>query len=485
MDSTDKAPDPTQGRIPDLIKIGEIPSSYGQTLYTDIVDPVTINDGRCRFTLSRVAGFLHSNSKITLAITPSNTADAAFFPLNVGVSQLIKSATLTIGNKTVCSVDDYANFHAYQSLFISPENNKEREQFLSQRAMAFKVAYDSRSVAGAVPADTPPNSGQVLMLDQGRDITYATNGTKSQSILPFQEMDASTAQLIEDTPTYSVYLSDLFPFLRFNQLPMFMIDDEVHIDLVFADQTTSLSGGTQNNRCCVTKGAGQGAKPVTINQSEVKLVYDSILYDGEVMDKYRQQNPTLSFQYVDYRLAKRTGTQAAFSQLTFPVGGNGRLCSKVIFSLQNNANFVAESLLHGISTASAPNKASLSVVNLRYNNQFEFSEDLQNPAQLFSTTQAAEGKLPMTQRDMYQRNGVSSLSDEPFEGSDLAKAVEGLGGNGQFVALRPNRAERINNQGIDLVLGTGLDAGTYTLRVYLELLKVATLKDGAFDCYFA
>ena len=46
------------------------------------------------------------------------------------------------------------------------------------------------------------------------------------------------------------------------------------------------------------------------------------------------QNPKLTFQYADYRLAKRTGKQddgadpkcgMTFADLTFPIGGNGRL----------------------------------------------------------------------------------------------------------------------------------------------------------------
>ena len=41
MDDTKVAP-VTESRIPDLIKIGAIPSSYGQMLHTDVIDPVTL-----------------------------------------------------------------------------------------------------------------------------------------------------------------------------------------------------------------------------------------------------------------------------------------------------------------------------------------------------------------------------------------------------------------------------------------------------------
>ena len=125
-DMKDDSPDVSSDRIPNLMKIGEIPTEYGQTLSTDIIDPVTFNQNRCRFTLSRVAGFLHSNSKVTLSVTPLTNVDAlpSYYPVNIGVSQLLRSAELRIGNKSVCQVDDYSSFHAYASLFESNEQQR-------------------------------------------------------------------------------------------------------------------------------------------------------------------------------------------------------------------------------------------------------------------------------------------------------------------------------------------------------------------------
>ena len=143
-------------RIPSLIQIGAIPSSYGQMLHTDVIDPVTFNDNRCRFTLQRVAGFLHSDSKVTLAVTP-NTTTGAYYPLNIGVSNLIQSAQLSIGNQVISAIDDYSHFHQYQSQFITNENNKERELYLSQRCINHQAVYDDRT---ANTTDKPPNSAK-------------------------------------------------------------------------------------------------------------------------------------------------------------------------------------------------------------------------------------------------------------------------------------------------------------------------------------
>ena len=476
-------------KIPDLIKIGAIPSEYGQMLHTDIIDPVTFSQDRVRFTLQRVAGFLHSNSKVTLAVTP-NTTTSAFYPVNIGISNLVQSARLSVGNKTVCEIDDYTHFHQYQSMFISNEDNKEREQFLSQRCINHQPIYDDR-VANVT--DKPPNSAKKVGLDVGRNPVVASGGgVGAFQLLPFMKHDATSAQTTADAPVYSVYLSDLFPFLKFNQLPMFMLNEEVHIDITFTPQTSSLAGAGLSRRMCID--ATEGATPAntqisySVNQDEVKLIYDSITYDGDIMDRYAQQNPKLTFQYVDYRLAKRTGNQAAFADLTFPVGGNGRLVSKVILGLQKNENFTPVSLCNGVvaKDAAGTTAANSLSLNLLYNDLFEFNNDRSNSALLFHTTQSAEGKVPMVTRDEYQTTPTSALTSETFEGHAQNSGTAGLGGVFRWTAIRPNKGQRVNNKGVDLVYKCpGLPAETYTLRVYLELLKVATIENGVFNCYFA
>jgi len=479
----DSKADVSSDRIPDLIKVGAIPSSYGQSLHTDVIDATTFSQSRVRFTLQRVAGFLHSNSKVTLAVTP-NTTTTAFYPLNIGVSNLVKSAALRIGNQTVCEIDDYDQFHAYQSMFISNEDNKEREQFLSQRCIAHKPVYDDRT---ADVTDKPPNSAKKVGLDVGRNPTVpAAGGAGTFQLLPFQLHSAASAQTISDAPVYSVYLSDLFPFMKFNQLPLFMIDQEVHIDIEFQPTTSSLSAAGLSRRMCVANSdAGDNDVEYLINQDEVKLIYDSISFDGEVMEKYRAQNKSLTFQYVDYRLAKRTGDEAAFTDLTFQLGGNGRLVSKVVMGLQRNSNFTPVSLLNGVGAKDVPAAQSLSV-NLLYNDLYEFNVDRKNPALLFHTTQHAEGKVPMVTRDEYQTSGVTALTAETMEGHVQSSGDDGVGGLFRWTAIRPNKGQRVNNKGMDLTYkATGLAADTYTLRVYLEMLKVAKIENGQFSCYFA
>jgi len=472
--------DVTEDRIPDLMKIGQIPTSYGQQLYTDVIDPVTFNQNRVRFTLQRVSGFLHSNSKVTLGVVPL-TNDKAYYPVHIGVANLIKSATLLVGNKTICAIEDFSEYHAYQSMFISNENNKERELYLSQRCMNHGTQY-TNFINSSTAA--PNNAGPKIFLDVGRNASVNASGVASYELLPHMFNDGSSTQTIADAPVYSVYLSDLFPFLKTNQLPAFMINEEIHIDIEFQPKTTTLSGALQTKRLCVDQGDDDTVE-YSINEDEVKLVYDSIVYDGNIMAQYAEQNPRLVFQYEDYRLAKRTGTQTAFTNLTFSVGGNGRLVSKVFFGLQDHSDFVAKSLLGG-SKAVAPDTAETLTVNLLYNDRYLFSVDRSNPAQLFQTTAHAEGQIPMIARDEWIEAPVDVLTADTLQGHEQNGTIDGLAANFRWTALRLNRGERINNKGIDLIYkNSNPAASTYTLRVWLEMLKVAVIERGEMSCYFA
>jgi len=490
MDAMTSSDDVTETQIPDLMKIGQIPTTFGQTLTTDVIDPVTFNQRRVRFTLSRVAGFLHSNSKITLAVTPLTNA-RAFYPLNIGVSSLIKTAQLMVGNKQICAIEDYGEFHAYQSMFISNENNKEREQFLSQRAINHGPVYEDDFFGAG--ADQTPNSASQYGIELGKNPLTTDGSDHPMQLLPFQIHDATSAATIAEAPVYSVYLSDLFPFLKTNQLPAFMIDEEIHIDITFQDEVSVLAGASNSVRMCCDN---TGTRDVSyqINESEVKLIYDSITYDGEIMRQYAEQNPKLVFQYEDYRLAKRTGAQTAFADLTFQLGGNGRLVSKVIYGVQPDANKDSRSMLNGYVAACPEDNGDLMVTNLLYNDRFLFSVDRSNDAQLFQTTAHAEGGIPMISKDEYyntgsaapgQANSRTGLTQATFEGHQQRLVTPGLGGRFRWTAFRLNRGERVNNKGIDLTFKTVLPAGNYTLRAYLELLKVATIEGGKMDCYFA
>ena len=116
-------------QIPDLIKIGAVPSDMEVDVDTDILDPVIVNNGFCRFTLLK-KGFMNSFSKITLGLNTFSTHTDNTLPTNVGVGALIERATLKVGAVTVSQTEDFGHFYGYKSMFIDQSTMKEREQVL-------------------------------------------------------------------------------------------------------------------------------------------------------------------------------------------------------------------------------------------------------------------------------------------------------------------------------------------------------------------
>ena len=110
------------------------------------------------------------------------------------------------------------------------------------------------------------------------------------------------------------------------------------------------------------------------------------------MESYQRQNPALSFAYVDYRLAKRTVTEASAQNLILNIGGAGRICNKVFQMVEKNTDLGDTSIL-GNFTSTGPNASLLLedtssvngslIYNLRYNDNFLFPVDVDNSARHF------------------------------------------------------------------------------------------------------
>jgi hypothetical protein len=231
--------------VPDLMRIGSIPSDLLQDVETDVLDPVVFSQSFCRFTLQN-KGFLHSMSRLTFsldapAISASN--ENATYPANIGINSLIDRATLKVGGKTICEIEDWNKYMCYKSQFISNETNKERESVLTGRIInhGFSYADDSDTSAngyhldnGTFPvgrAGAIQTLGAEFLPTATSSASFVNNGARC--VFPNDNI------LLKNTPVFQVALSDLFPFLRFNQLPLYMMKEEVSIELVFSPKTGS------------------------------------------------------------------------------------------------------------------------------------------------------------------------------------------------------------------------------------------------------
>jgi hypothetical protein len=489
------------GGIPDLMKIGTIPVNTVQEVETSILEPVVKSDEFVRFVFQN-KGLLHSHSKVEIGLE-NGTVDA-ILPLNVGAYGLISRVALKVGNQTLCEIDDFANYYAYRSLFVSNENQKEREQMTTGRCISHSFGYKDRgSVNGGSESDTQSDG---LVIDNGRDALIPPGGatpwtnagfngaggllTGTANYLPRQWQNVKQ-DVATDRNLYQLSLSELCPFLRHNQLPLYLMKEQVSLELHF---TPVGSTALHTGRVSIQKGA-TNTTAFAIDINKVRLISDHIFYPQELMIQYAKANSVLNFTYADYRLSKYSRSKAELEvQGIRNVGGAGRIVNKIIWGVQNevkgtglcnNYSAIAPTVDYASGAASKNDTATF---NIKYNDKFEFPIDVVNPARHFHNVNQAEGMVPFVNRQEYCSEGTS-LSTRTFDLTSIdssADAALGLAGSFFWCSQRLTSQERINSRGIELYFKfSGIDAANYTQRVYLEVMRTATLQNGYTECYYA
>lgn len=476
---------PSAGQVPDLMRIGPAQINTQMDVETDILEPVVFNEHFTRFRLQN-KGILHSNSKLTFSVdVATHTAGVCSFPLNVGVHALIDRCVLKAGNKTICETSDFAHYASYQSTFINPQHNKQREALTTGRMMCRKWDYTTDSDVSA----------EKYTLDFGNEINKRglTAGAFTNDLPRFCVMErggGDSKNGDKTSPVFQIAINDLFPFLKMNQLPLYMFKEDIDLELHYTP--AHKRGTTKTDHTTNFK----------IDQSDVSMIADYIYYPQEMMDAYANANSEMSFTYVDYRLNKRTITAVKDTSQSViqNVGGAGRVVNKLFYSLSADKAAGAAELLpfnvyvsQGVEvdranvTASARGVGTLSH-NIRYNDNYLYPIDIDNRARLFSNLAQAHGSNPFISKDEYSGE-FDLITAELVQGRSLKPAADT---KFTFVEDRLNRNERINSRGIEvyetwgqLPVNTDDSDLNYTWRVWLEIVKMASLSNGVLTPVFA
>lgn len=489
---------PQASQIPDLVKIGSVAVDTAINVQTDILDPVIFSEREARFVLDN-KGILHSNSRITFSTDGDVNASGnarAFFPAGVGIHSLIQRAALRVGTKTVCEIEDYAHFSAYETTFLPPDAIKEREGVMSGRMMAIAPTLQERSASFASASNSASiteslTEAKSIQVDNGTCPTLQSGTSEYWKPINNASVPDATRVIFDyqkesNKPTYSIMLADLFPFLKTNQLPLFMMQEQVSIHLTF----TPRQSGTDSLRVSSTGGADL-TKDCTLSRTDCQMISDYIFYPQELMEQYRQANANMQFSYVDYQFVKRTVSATEFSSgLIQNVGGAGRVVNKVFVAAQQTDNknggllnnYVAEGpAISGTSTGSVKN-------NLKYNDNFLYPIDVVNDARHYHNVFHSEGRVPYISRDLYRGEGQLATNNVDTPGAiefEDFPADSDLRQKFFYTAYRLNKGERVNSRGIELYDTRTTMGGSSTLRCWLQVMKVAQLKDGMFSMGFA
>ena len=445
---------------PALLNIKSMPVNSALQFSTDVLDPVIFSQDFCRFELNP-KGFLHPNSQITIQMKSNGVAGDNFPFVNVGLYSMVQRAVLkTADGTTLCSTEDLPWLMACKSQFVTGSSNLEREQFKTGRGMAYEQVFDDESGKSATTYGLANGLEYNTLADGVVKAGYKQGLNVQQHLRNSQES------------TFSLSLNDLFPYLKSgNQLPLFMMP-RVQLELYWTSDASK-------SRC---------VSPTTGSSFEIKQTQffaDYLFYDGEFMENYREKNPELSFTYIDYRLSKNSITQAQALNSVRNVGGNGMLVTKVFHGYEVNKANPDEDLL-GPYVAVAPEKVGATAQrgdltqNLFFNNEFLYPQNVTNSAVHYHHLISAEGAPAYVSRAAYSGEGEGITTD------DLA----GLGQDGELLGqnfwqgFKLIGNDRLDSKGIDLHAKIDI-SGDAVNRVWLEVLRYATLTNGKMNVFYA
>ncbi len=457
------------GAIPDFIKLGQIGTTGMMKIETDLLEPVVFNDpasnsvdGFVRFELQN-KGFLHSNSKLFVSYVPA----VARGGLNVctGVGQLIKKAVLKVGNQTLNEIQDWSFLHQLKSSLISGEVQREREQYTTGRCMDHQFLYTATG-----EANTNNNLAGRYGLCNGREYS---SGEAGLLMMPFAVMNNTSDALKAESPVYQIDLSDLFPFLKQHQLPLYMFKEAISIELTLHPSI--------NKRGFIANGQA-GSQALLIDRNEIKFCADYLYFgDGSEMADYAEKNKDLSFSFPDYRLASSSVDQASMRNIVRNVGMANRLVSRVLTCFNQSGQ--GETAMAGTGVSFGLDKSGTGVLggieyNLRYNDRFEFPTNVQNTARLFSLLTDAEGVPFITEQEYTGAGDI--LTDGTYEGR---AQDDGLESNFFFQSTRLTGG-RVGSRGIEVhIKATDMKDNVNVMRSFCEYLRIARLQDGFIEVY--
>jgi hypothetical protein len=229
--------------LPDLLRTNVLQRPETQSIDTSILRPVNFNQQGAKFVFEK-KGILDSNSHLQLklkvstvngAVPPDLNSFVAYLPTATGALSLIRRAYLTIGGRRVSNLDNVGHYNTYMRLHFSNEYKK---------GVIIPKQGGSDIFMGST-AKTPLAHSATSIRSRGWSSPYGVLGREGsefgidqQTGLMSEPQTRTTTKLNQqikggedNCPTFMISLSQLIPFLKGVQLPLFAIHQEVALNI--------------------------------------------------------------------------------------------------------------------------------------------------------------------------------------------------------------------------------------------------------------
>jgi len=416
----------------------EIPASM--RVASSVLEPITISQTTCKFVLES-KGILSRDTCLQFQLLGSSQ----FLPIGSGIYSLIKTATLRAGATRICEMPQLAFYRSMTHAYDTPSYRLNYTRL--QKGINTTVA--NTPVSPGIVGDTNPFAGR---------FQPAGASVGSDPVVTNLSPDIEITNSAATSPVFTIYLRELFPILDSIELPLFLMKDEVAIDLTFNVQTTAADGAgpnTNGSLACSPAVAGADVQNTCrLNTESVLMYVDTIYYANERMelvDEAVNDSRGMSLLYTDVmtnvaNVGQLDSTKVGADDTTFSKGSFTHIIPVSGFAVKNilwcyntaNRTSASSSPASGAGVITQTptfyngffGKYAMSATvkpdtwNIRVNDQLLFPEFISNPSYKAQEAGYVYGSPVNLNQALYSFNATAQKS-----GAFLANANTELFGN--------------------------------------------------------
>ena len=298
---------------------------------SEILHPIASSDtgtnGFLKFVIEN-KGIMSPKSRIQFCGTAgtSYSDNSAYYPLLVGGMSVIKSARLSVGNRTIATSNSFHNFYSTQRGLIRPCKRLGYESVTKLTNDNYDVVPSNAAYGSAVNNGVGVYTGEV---------DYSGTNHYDSTFNSFSSIGATP----NTSPTFSVSLEELFPFLADNlDLPLFLLKPNeqviLHIDL---------QDDTKVGQRSVRDAGNSGYEPTLLHLPDCIMIVDFIYFNQDRMEQiessYRVNGDMV--EYVDLQLVEQSVDNLSADTLNTQkiiLTGTNRVVKGLFCSYQQNTN---------------------------------------------------------------------------------------------------------------------------------------------------
>ena len=293
----------SSSQLPEALRCARMRSVDTMNIETSVHDHIAINNSSATFRFER-KGILDPGSAIVIGGTVAeevvkggtNSGEGPFYPIRSGIWALLKRATLRIGTNAIAVCDEAGHYQTLMRQFKTVEERTGKDLITK----------------GCLDGMEGENNGNDGYQCKNVEWTYPNVAAGTTTDMRTGRVPQFIQPTAEDstTPLFSIKLSELFPFMYNTTLPLFLIHEDVSVELIFQSQS-GVGESHSGYITCIDHSGDQSNNSMDykVNETDCKLLCNYLTYNDDRMQKLYAQvmsSEGLIYPYLDQILTVAT-----------------------------------------------------------------------------------------------------------------------------------------------------------------------------------